>query len=497
MGTQPVDRLKLIVGLPLVTLLGSACGNDSGGTPRNIIPVVSSKVAPVEYTLEDPECLQGTESVSLSKTQIQAWDGDQVVSRQVNLTDVATKDSLVSPIVRMTTWKDQFERVCDLDRGVSEACLDPEDGSEKEWYLNQKESGGFLRVCKDDHAYGRETYEGVALTSLNYIEHANARYMFLAEAARPLNKIVLSVLPHFIDYYDNYIEDRQIKRLKTWVTHNLAYFQGGMIVVFPENVEDKPKSNGFFWESEFVLAHEFGHHIDWERHGSALRAAGLEWNALTHSFDDMHALRVGQNIVSARGQVIGAVSEAYADMLAFYAEGATAKSLVGLRELGVDRNVAGSKFANGDDKVLTEDRLTMLLTGTSESPVDKPYTQIHTVGAIFAHALDEAFTTLARADARVVPGSDLDLARRYQLTLGWMDALVTELPKANDPAESALAPLGRALEVAVQNHLTKFPLTGGESPTSAEVKEEVCKQVAASLPAIGRAPFALATGSCE
>lgn len=479
-------------------LISYGCGSDTSHSKRGVIPVVAHPKAPATYTLEDPECLKGTETVALTKTEIQAWDGDQVVARSVPLTGVETGDSLTSKVVKMTTWNDHFERVCDLDRGVDHACDDVEDGGEKEWYLNQNESGGFLRVCKDDHAYGRESYEGVALTSLSYIERANTRYMQLAEPSQPLDKIVLSVLPHFIDYYDNYIHERQLKRLKKWITHNLAYFQGGMIAVFPENVVDREQAAGYFWESEFVLGHEFGHHIEWERHGSALRAAGFEWNALTHSVDDLLAVRVGQNATSARGKLVGAVSEAYADMLAYYSEGATARSLVGLPELGIDRNVDGASFANGDAKILTEDRLELLLAGTiPEDANETRYTEIHIVGAIFAHALDEVFKMLALTDVRVVPGSDVDLGRRYQLTLAWMDALVQELPKSEATGTDVITPLGLALETAVQGYLTKFPLTGGESPTTAEVKREVCKQVATSLPAMGQVPFAASSGRCE
>lgn len=487
-----------LAGLSLTTI---ACGaRDHKGVNRGIIPIVESRESPREYTLADPECQTKSETQTLTKTQIYAWDGDQVVTKDVDLTGTTSGKSLTAPAIRETTWNDQFERFCDLKRGRDHACDDTKNGGELAWYRNDDTSGGLLHICKDNFAYGRETYESVALTSAYYIERANSRYMALGDSPQALPKIYLSVLPEFIDYLDNYQIDGQSKRYKRYITHNLAYFQGGqMIAVFPENVLAGADPKGFFWESEFVLAHEFGHHIDWSRHGIALESLGLKWNPMTHSFIDQVSMAAGQGAVSGRGQVVGSIAEGFADLLAYYSEGATARSLVGLAELGQNRNIGTGKFSNGDDKVLTEDRLEHLLKDDDGDEIEGAprFSDIHIIGAILSHTMDDVFTSLIDADGTIVAGSEASVRRRYQLTLAWMDALVGELKKAKSDGATGASltdPIARALEKTVDGYFTRFPLTGDDAPGMDAIRAEVCRKTKEALPAIPIGAFAASTG---
>src|SRR5262249_55571374 len=146
-------------------------------------------------------------------------------------------------------------------------------GVEKSWVQNPGASGGTLRICADGRTYDRLSYEGVALTSLFYLQRARDTYQRLAVAggAPAPQPIALRVLPAFKDTYDNYNDANGDNQLVTYITHNLAYFPvGQMIAVFPETATVSAKESGFFWESEFVLSHEYGHHLDYTRHGKVL-----------------------------------------------------------------------------------------------------------------------------------------------------------------------------------------------------------------------------------
>ncbi len=484
----------------LVALAFTACGESSPAKKYGTPPVkeVESALKPAEYVLEDPACQDARTPTTLTRTTIRAWQGDQVVEKEVDLSLTSSTDSsLVTPVISLTSWKDVYTRQCDLDRGEAHRCDDKE-GYEKGWALQG--TGGDLKICQDGHNYGRLSYEGVALTSSYYLSKAYDRYAALSKADLP-QQVQLSVLPHFIDFNDHYIQDGERSKLKTYIVHNLAYFPvGQMIAVFPESAERSDAYTGYFWESEFVLGHEYGHHIDFTRHGKVLANAGLEWNPVMHGFADTVRLRQGLSADSDRSLVQGALSEAFADLLAFYSEGATGASLVGLPDIGRNRSIAAATFGNGDDKILTEDRLSILfgLVDAGETAQGEPkYTDIHVVGAIFSHTADQIFQTLTKT--RFASGSQEDVDQRYKMVLTWMDSLVEGTAKltAEESGTDVLQPVALAFEKVADAFLASFPLTEDGGLTNDTVRTELCLKAKSLLPALQAGPFATAAGRCE
>ncbi len=492
--------MRRIPLLALSALALTACGESSPAKKYGTPPIkeVESSLKPAEYVLEDPACQDAGTPTALSKTTIRAWQGDEVVEREVSLTETAsTAESLQSAVISLTSWKDVYTRQCDLNKGEARRCDDKE-GYEKGWALQG--SGGELKICKDGHNYNRLTYEGVALTSSYYLSQAFGRYAQLGGAELP-HKVQLSVLPHFIDYNDHYIQDGERSKLKTYIVHNLAYFPvGQMIAVFPESAERAGDLPGFFWESEFVLGHEYGHHIDYTRHGKVLANAGLEWNPLIHGFTDQVALRQGLSADSDRSLVQGALSEAFADLLAYYSEGATGASLVGLPDIGRNRSIDAPTFTNGEDKILTDDRLSILLRLVDPGEVaqgEPKYTDIHVIGAILSHTADDLFQTLTKT--RFSTGTKAEVDQRYKMVLTWMDALVDGNAKltADQSGADVLQPIALAFEKVADAYLASFPLTDEDGLTSDKVRQELCLKAKTMLPALKAGPFASADGRCE
>ena len=213
----------------------------------------------------------------LTQTTVRAWEGNQVVERPVTLNDTAsTAVSLETAVISLATWKDVYKRQCDLNMGEAHRCDDKE-GYEKAWSAAAPAAAS--RSARTPTPMAARPDEGVALTSAYYLSKAHDRYVSLTGGTSQPQKVQLSVLPHFVDYNDHYIQDGTRSKLKTYITHNLAYFQvGQMIAVFPESQDLDRTLPGYFWESEFVLGHEYGHHIDFTRHGKVLANAGLAWD---------------------------------------------------------------------------------------------------------------------------------------------------------------------------------------------------------------------------
>ncbi len=478
-----------------------ACGGGETSERRDpVIPVVADRRAPATYTLADPSCQQASAPVALTHASVRAWNGDQIETHRVTLDGVSSKASLGSAAVSETTYDDVYERACDVDKGEGHYC-DDKSGAEQGWVNAHALTP--LRICRDDFDYGRTSYEGVALASIHYIQTAQSRYKQLAPGNTDLPTIKLSVLPEFIDYYDNFPQRDGTKvRLKTWITHNSAHFQSPpMIAVFPEAAEDARSAKGFFWESQFVLAHEYGHHIDFTRNGMLLSQMGLRWIPFEHRFFDEYAFDIGGAGTSDRAQVHGAVGETFADMTAFYAEGGTGASLRGLPCFGINRDIANANFLNGDKKALTEDRFDLVLGKTQED--DKPcgqpqYRDIHIIGAIVGHALDQAFARLTASTATLVPGSADDIDQRYRLTIAWMDKYVkASRALALDQKGSAwLEPIATALEGVADDFLGTFALRDDGHETAGVVRKDLCKILKEGFPVMPAPPFALTGGAC-
>lgn len=482
----------------------AACGQRESPrqADRPVLPIGAVRDAPAEYQLADPACQQNLESHPLTRFTIPTWDGDEVTSRTVVLDDTATKGSLVSAAIGRTIYGEELERDCSGPSTAGRACRDA-NGREKPW--TTVNPGKDLRICRDDYPFGRDTYEGIALTSAYYLARARTRYMQVSRESSAPAPILLSVLPHVVDYYTTKNTQGQSVRIKKYITHNLAYFPDStLIAVFPEGKRRSESSKGFFWESGFVLAHEYGHHIDFSRHGARYRNGGLHYEPLQHVMVDELAQGEGLGGDTPRSLLGGALAEAFADLLAYYTDGATGRSIVGLPDIGMSRDIGSSYLGNGDSKVLTDERLQVFFREVlveDVPPTGSRYREIHTIGAILAHAADQLFKRILKAYPEP-DGTDVDpINARYLMTLDWMDAVTNALVKMRPEAnrQDLTLTITEALEVATNRHLAAFPLSAGPGPSAEDVsdlKRDLCLTSEALLPALAGMPFADSTGSC-
>jgi hypothetical protein len=471
----------------------AACGGSHHDhtTSAPIIPIVTSTEQPASYGLADQGCQGSTATVTLTKGFVRRWDDAAVRTDPVTLTGMTSGTSLTTPAITGTRFAESYERSCDYRKPAEERCLDKE-GDEKGWMRNDQ-AGGWLKLCADGQQYGRTTYEGVAVSSAYYITQAQALYDAVAPKGPKLEAIGLTVLPEFADYYEHFPTSTGEARLKTVITHNLAYFpQGKLIAVFPETQERAASAPGFFWESPFVLGHEYGHHIDAVRHGDELLEAGLAWEPLTHTYVDLMAAQAGLPVTTQRAKLRGALAEGFADLLGYYLDGATGRGVRGLPDIGSSRDVGADEFTNGDAKALDQDRLGLFLSTDADAGEvggGLSYADIHIVGAIFAHTVDDVFRTLVETQGDA--STPAAIQQRYAMALAWMDEVSHAVAKSPNPTSQPewIAPLNDALTHVVQSRLAQFPLTDPESQT--QLRHQVCVAAQAGLPVTaGNAPFA-------
>ena len=542
------------LGFLLFTVIG--CGNSAkdpqeGQREEPIIPIVLTEDPPMQFALADPECQGEVAPVELKSGQIYQWQDAETAARVVDLGPLETTESLSSLFIKQTTYGQRYVRYCNWQAPNGTMCLG-EDGQQKPWVTTPNPN--LLRVCRDNSRYDRQTYEATALTSAYYLQNADSIYRAVSgSGAAP---ITLSVLPHFIDYYDNFVsEDGEQGRLKTFITRNLAYFPGeSMIAILPESVERPAQQNGFFWESGFALTHEYGHHVDAMLNGgtdtvgaelakpgsglvagSSLAAAPsrtfdpptvdpLTFSPISHSWNDAEAFQIGLGSRSGRAVLRGAIAEAFADLIAYYSEGANAESLVGLPCFGYNRDVGNSYFANGDEKSLTEDRFELLLGWQPEGKLDDctvpAYSNIHTGGAIIATTMHRVISALVAVRDPNFDGRDIvaltadhgyrnrsgettpwntdsearadrsedrqaalgDYLDHYRLALSWLRSyteVAANLQATDDEPAVLLSPLSRSIDQLVQDNLTGASLTQEQNEGA---QSELCQLIEARLP---------------
>ena len=492
-------KKRFYPGICLVALIAAAgCSKSDGGSGDQPVDFpVRVFEAPATYSVSDINCQKETDKIDLTTGTIPAWQADQVQMVNVNLTDTFSSLSLRNSIVKDTVFGVEYERRCDDAKEDGKKCLDRFDRDIDYTAVDGK--GWYLRLCENAPQYPRKSVETVALTSAHYLDLAHKTYLQLKEPTATVPpQLLLNVLPVFTDIYDNYFENGQQKIRKEYLVDNLAYYGGkNMIIVFPASKQSDQALPGFFWESQFVLGHEYGHHVERQRTGFLKEKLGVRWNPIEHSWEDQSLLAFTETGSSEFTQVLGAISEGFADLLAFYAEGGTSYSLTGIPTLGQNRDIRISTFRNSTEKTLTPERLSLLTRRTTapRGDPDKQFENIHTGGAVLAYAADQIFKTTSLARLGVVEGSKEDMEFRYKLLLKWIDETGEGLSLVkSDPAETHLEKISNAFAIVVDNSVASFTLR--PDTTEKKLQSEVCSVLTEVLPALAKPAFALADGGC-
>lgn len=538
------NPLRLAVASLVFFFLGLvACGRSESPSPREkpVLPVLALRDAPEDYTLADPECQMDSGEYRLSTASIQAWDGDKVGPLSTSLRYTMTRVSLVNSAISRTTFGEELKRLCEGSLGPSQLCLD-KNLREPRWDTVRPAKD--LRICRDGFEFGRQSFESVALTSAYYIQKARDMYLSVAGDDEAPDLIELSVLPQYTDSYVTQNLQGQSVQVKRYLTHNLAYFPDSeRIVVFPESKKKAATARGYLWESAFALAHEYGHHIDFERHGSSYREGGLRYNPMMHAFlewepaiygslgghrlslsDDDHSLSTIQSQLavkstpraaensrylgtrgfyeSKRSLLGSALAEGFADLVAYYTDGATGQSIVGLPGIGKSRDVGSRYFGDGLPKMLTDAQLQVFFGEKGQNdPLtnDSRFADAHTVGAVLAYGADQIFSKIVKAHALRFREPKDSVGQRYLLALLWMEKVTAALANVGPDADrkELASAISQGFESATRRYLSGFPVDSLDPPyPSAELKRDLCLTFEAILPGLEPMPFADAQKGC-
>ncbi len=473
----------------------SACGRSTsrGGGEQPFVPPVYSLNPPADhYFIADPECLSSSPPLRLTKTTIRVWDGPEVIGRPTAISTLRNARSLVGEAISGTYFDRRYHRNCGTEvvTGNSLRCVG-ESGQERS-FSRSAEEHNLLPICKDNFAYDKNSYEGIALTAASFIEAAALRIRSIAPQF-DLGKIELEVLPIFKSHWDDVITATSTGAVDSYFVDNMAYLSSDelhLIALFPER-RDPKSDQSRYWESAFAVSHEYGHHfqgiIAKHKFSNSYR---LHWNPAQHRIDVAWQQKNIDAATAKTGLILSqlwtSIYESSADLFAYYTLDADNSSLIGLNALGINRNVALSGFADTTPKILHNDAINQVADVESCSP-PTVLCSAHNIGAIIAHAFDQVIYAAQRGIyGEFTKATPAQIDERMRAMIAWYADFIANTPLDKRHAEEPklfYAQLSKAFASGLQTLLDAHAIDK-DTDAQKRVQAAVCERFAALLPAV-------------
>ena len=414
----------------LALFSASACGlntqkdqKDEQEQKRVLVGSFDSRVAD-PYFMEDPICIDKTGAGRIGTTGVNLWDGESVSLVDFQFSNVSSTDILSSKIIGRTYYDYHQQRKCEY-KNSKLICDD------KAKVIGHPKA---LKVCRREGPYSRFSVEGIALSTLSSVETAYQYYRTLGNKDYNMLKADLLVLPTIEQLIQNAPEalespglirddDGSVLQLST---DNLAYspsFRGGpSFIIFPKGrtAQSKGLWEGVnLWEIPWAVAHEFGHHV-FRTHTKIENIESLSAAATGFSDSNLLLATTLQSSLASK-RAYDAVNEAFSDLFAFYVHGAEPGLLDNIDCFDTNRDVSRSKFINGKAKDLNDSHLKRFQGSylKSSGGCTKPdFSDIHTVGAVVAYAVDRLFSLKVGGRSGSRPAQD-----KASLVVEWAEKL--------------------------------------------------------------------------
>ncbi len=353
-------------------------------------PLVTSIDPPRKYELADPSCQLKSEGLrNIAKANFSQLENFQLVEKELLFHETSSTEYLHSNAIRQVFWGLQYERICGFSKEENIDC-----NKHQNYQLNSQ-FGGRLKICQTENIQ-QGSVEAASLQSLHTI---NQVHQMIQDDLKSLSlpAIDLMILPTFKTkvYGKTSPADYRNLEMHYFITNNAAYF-GDTIMIFPDS-ETYDKKEAKLWESPFVLAHEYGHHVhqtiflskDNDKKNDLKNS--FSWNPWQHRYEIKMNSDTDRPLQASKNEaVLSAISEGLADLISFYSLEENLSSLKGLYCFSHNRDVSINNFKNGDLKIISPEILNLLSPSQSFAQEDDcenyiNYSDPHTLGASIAN----------------------------------------------------------------------------------------------------------------
>jgi hypothetical protein len=431
--SSPVKCVAYVV-VALVMLV-AGCGEDRR-VERSQPPEITTERVSLEppakhYFIADSDCQAGSSEHQFTRLPTYQLGARGLTPVEVDVPGLISQKSLSSQSVAHTIFGRVYERRCDQNTPQGRQCLDKY-GTPLAWTYSDADTR-YLRVCSD-RRFDRDSYEGIAQASIAAIEKARNSIMRATNLALVPEPVTLEILPTYRSIYAGYpspsAANRRIDYVK-YITNNLFYSPSSkMISVYPETDDTYQRLltgavPSHLWESPFVLAHEFGHHVEASIAAASNAVLAVEWSPITHQYE-LLSLTTGTNDDLAYLRLmLGALSEAFADLVGYYSEQGETAAINRLPTLAVDRDPTSSRYGDGSDKIFSDALVNLL-----KDPRFEGERSPHRVGAIFAYAIARQFQIVTAAGQGAFVDNRSPHDRQLFYLIHWFRKFRTDLSNA-------------------------------------------------------------------
>lgn len=497
--------LNIILGSALGWLALTGCGPKLNEevlpeAPPSDDGVFISLNSPQKYQFQDPACQENKDQFSLEITSAQVWRIENSGPSNVSLalSETYSSPGLESKAIKASYFARKFVRTCKAKNGdsFSDSLTNCEahTGENKPLYTFSGEQKP-VKICQNKQLFFRDTVESAALNAIETIQQVAEIYEIAFGI--PFEKVTLDLFPEFISRWESGKID-QIPS-QAWLTDNLAYFPNNKIIAI---LPDSSNRSHRYYEWEFVVAHETGHHIGNILIGEKMVSTALQW------LPELHIYGTAQNGLSpensgksfnatiVRSKVLSAIAEGYADDIASILTEEKRETLAQLPCIGSTRDVYSPLFADKvSPKILTADIVSSYFSGQRSPDIcgAPNYSSPHHIGAIIAHAVLMTFDEIGNIHG--LPGSLGP--KHYKAFLmssvsSWLLAFSENeerLAQAGFPNSIAgFAAMHGAFEDAYEEVLRGISRHHFQHRAS-KTKAIICKNVRKYLPALDPPPF--------
>jgi hypothetical protein len=331
-----------------------------------------------------------------------------------------------------------------------------------------------VTVCPDEGKYARGSVESAALNANYFISKTNRKVSQLLPDVK-ISPISIEIAPLLLEKVDVFVDGKVVYHQEAYQTDNAYYMPGGNSITFLPHSEEMKRA-GFsmnFWEVPMVGSHEYGHHIFETLYPDVMPENGLK-NCFGNFGLKLQAGEEPEAREVTNDDVLGALNEGFADLVAYYSLDNSERGLQGVPCLQVARDVGSKVFGDQEatPKVFSENALASFFA-TKEIPgpqtcASPNFQDIHIIGAIFANGVD-----------RIMATSTDTKDQRLLITLKWLQAMKEKRPTliALRPEEFLKASLKLFIETLATN------TDGKTDKQECDIAKEIYPGIDAEIPA--------------
>lgn len=417
------------------------------------------------YQWDDPQCISNAKlGVALSKFDITSWDEPQAKTRSIDISGLLNSNGHIegSQIGGSVLAREKYARSCKETVGNS-PCTDAS-GKILGWLPSAPPQGIAPKFCLDSGQYRRDSIERITMSALHAL-HATREFVSKAYLnSKPTGPLNVQVVPRFeTNRAESNSAGTSSKLSTSLIVDQVAYFprlnsdQAPFIAIFPRrrgSTEQIPR----LWESNFVIGHEIGHHVE--------RLLGVD------------------HFQSTQSLVRAAVSEGFADMVGFSNQKLDDTALLNMPCLS-DRAISKATFSDGVAKIIDKALMNALMLKESELGVVSfnsltaegftttacsPPLRVarHGLGAILAHIVFDFAT-------RTFDLANVELTSRplafANFSKAWLKTTESSI-HAGGKADLDVTAVARSIEKTVLDELAQRRVTVGPN-----ISRALCQQI--------------------